>query len=106
MGGRFGISGKLQVVKIDTLSDGQRTRIVFCWIAQQNPICYFSMNLRIIWIWKLLMLWRKLLIPMRVVWYLFLMISDYWNNVPRKSGYVTTKVSLDGKEIFKVIRIT
>jgi len=34
--GRFGISGKLQVVKIETLSDGQRTRIVFCWIAQQS----------------------------------------------------------------------
>lgn len=35
--GRYGVSGKTQTRKINTLSDGQRTQIVFCWLAQQNP---------------------------------------------------------------------
>ena len=35
--GRFGVSGKQQVRLINTLSDGQKTQLVFCWLAQQNP---------------------------------------------------------------------
>eukprot|EP00121_Abeoforma_whisleri_P010327 Awhi_evm2s9520 len=35
--GRFGVSGKCQTVEIKTLSDGQKSRIVFCWLAQKNP---------------------------------------------------------------------
>jgi len=35
--GRFGVSGKQQVRLIKTLSDGQKTQLVFCWLAQQNP---------------------------------------------------------------------
>lgn len=35
--GRYGVSGKSQTRKIGTLSDGQKTQLVFCWLAQQNP---------------------------------------------------------------------
>lgn len=35
--GRYGVSGKTQTRKIGTLSDGQQTQLVFCWLAQQNP---------------------------------------------------------------------
>jgi ATP-binding cassette subfamily F protein 2 len=35
--GRFGVSGSEQTAKIGTLSDGQRSRIVFAVIAFENP---------------------------------------------------------------------
>jgi len=35
--GSFGISGNDQMVPIGNLSDGQRSRIVFCEIAMNNP---------------------------------------------------------------------
>eukprot|EP00009_Paramoeba_aestuarina_P002977 CAMPEP_0201508126 /NCGR_PEP_ID=MMETSP0161_2-20130828/1562_1 /ASSEMBLY_ACC=CAM_ASM_000251 /TAXON_ID=180227 /ORGANISM="Neoparamoeba aestuarina, Strain SoJaBio B1-5/56/2" /LENGTH=598 /DNA_ID=CAMNT_0047902683 /DNA_START=141 /DNA_END=1937 /DNA_ORIENTATION=+ len=35
--GRFGISGKLQTAQMRTMSDGQKSMIVFCWIAQKTP---------------------------------------------------------------------
>jgi len=35
--GRFGISGKAQVLPMKQLSDGQKSRVVFAWIANQNP---------------------------------------------------------------------
>jgi len=35
--GRFGVSGKAQTTKIAQLSDGQKSRIVFCWLAQKVP---------------------------------------------------------------------
>jgi len=35
--GRYGVSGKTQTRQIGTLSDGQRTQLVFCWLAQKNP---------------------------------------------------------------------
>lgn len=35
--GRFGISGKLQTTEMRTMSDGQKSMIVFCWIAQKMP---------------------------------------------------------------------
>jgi len=35
--GRAGISGKCQVRKIETMSDGQKTRLVFAWLIRQNP---------------------------------------------------------------------
>lgn len=35
--GRFGISGKLQTSVMRTMSDGQKSMIVFCWIAQKTP---------------------------------------------------------------------
>jgi len=35
--GRYGLTGKQQVSPIRQLSDGQRCRVVFAWIAQQAP---------------------------------------------------------------------
>ena len=35
--GRFGISGKLQMTPMKTLSDGQKSRVVFAWMAFKNP---------------------------------------------------------------------
>lgn len=35
--GRYGVTGKQQVRQIGTLSDGQKTQLVFCWLGQQNP---------------------------------------------------------------------
>lgn len=35
--GRFGVSGAVQTAKIGTLSDGQRSRIVFAVLAFENP---------------------------------------------------------------------
>jgi len=35
--GRYGVSGQQQVVKIKTLSDGQKSRIVFAFLATKNP---------------------------------------------------------------------
>lgn len=35
--GRYGISGPVQTAKIETLSDGQRTRVVFAVLAFENP---------------------------------------------------------------------
>jgi len=35
--GRFGISGSVQVQKIEHLSDGQKSRVVFAWMAYQEP---------------------------------------------------------------------
>jgi ATP-binding cassette subfamily F protein 2 len=35
--GRFGISGKIQTAPIRTLSDGQKSRLVFSWLAFKSP---------------------------------------------------------------------
>lgn len=35
--GKYGISGSVQTAKIGTLSDGQRSRIVFAVLAFENP---------------------------------------------------------------------
>ena len=35
--GRFGITGPQQSMRIAHLSDGQKSRLVFCWLAQRNP---------------------------------------------------------------------
>jgi ATP-binding cassette subfamily F protein 2 len=35
--GRFGITGKEQTTPIQNLSDGQRSRVVFSWLAAQSP---------------------------------------------------------------------
>lgn len=35
--GRYGLTGKQQTCPIKNLSDGQRSRIIFAWLAFQNP---------------------------------------------------------------------
>jgi len=35
--GRFGITGTCQTMKISQLSDGQKARVVFSWIAEKRP---------------------------------------------------------------------
>eukprot|EP00744_Colponema_vietnamica_P001696 GILI01002787.1.p1 GENE.GILI01002787.1~~GILI01002787.1.p1 ORF type:complete len:619 (-),score=111.80 GILI01002787.1:70-1926(-) len=35
--GRFGVSGKMQSAPMNTLSDGQKSRVVFAWMAFKNP---------------------------------------------------------------------
>lgn len=35
--GRYGLSGKQQVMPIKNLSDGQRVRIIFSWLAHKAP---------------------------------------------------------------------
>lgn len=35
--GKYGITGKAQTKTIDTMSDGQQTQLVFCWLAQKAP---------------------------------------------------------------------
>lgn len=35
--GRFGVSGGPQTQKMETLSDGQKSRVIFSYIARQNP---------------------------------------------------------------------
>jgi len=35
--GRFGITGKVQTLPICSLSDGQKSRVVFAWIALKTP---------------------------------------------------------------------
>jgi ATP-binding cassette subfamily F protein 2 len=35
--GRFGVTGKCQTMKISQLSDGQKARVVFSWIAEKRP---------------------------------------------------------------------
>lgn len=35
--GRYGLTGKQQVSPIRQLSDGQRCRVVFAWLAHQAP---------------------------------------------------------------------
>ena len=35
--GRYGITGNQQTRKIGTMSDGQCTQLVFCWLGHQNP---------------------------------------------------------------------
>lgn len=35
--GRFGVSGKLQMTPMRTLSDGQKSRVVFAWMAFKQP---------------------------------------------------------------------
>lgn len=35
--GRYGLTGKQQVSPIRQLSDGQRCRVVFAWLAHQTP---------------------------------------------------------------------
>ncbi|XP_043225716.1 ATP-binding cassette sub-family F member 2-like [Amphibalanus amphitrite] len=39
--GRYGLTGKQQVCPIRQLSDGQRCRVVFAWLAWQNPHLLF-----------------------------------------------------------------
>jgi ATP-binding cassette subfamily F protein 2 len=39
--GRYGISGALQMQQIGFMSDGQRSRLVFCWMALQNANMLF-----------------------------------------------------------------
>merc|ERR1711935_293886 len=35
--GRYGLSGKAQTVPMGHLSDGQRCRVIFAWVAQKSP---------------------------------------------------------------------
>lgn len=35
--GRFGLTGKAQTLKMKHLSDGQKSRCIFAWIANKNP---------------------------------------------------------------------
>lgn len=35
--GKYGITGKAQTKLISTMSDGQQTQLVFCWLAQKAP---------------------------------------------------------------------
>jgi len=35
--GRFGVTGQAQTMKISQLSDGQKSRVVFSWIAEKRP---------------------------------------------------------------------
>ncbi|KNC85976.1 ABC transporter F family member 2 [Sphaeroforma arctica JP610] len=35
--GKFGITGKTQVSTISTMSDGQKSRLVFAWLAEKKP---------------------------------------------------------------------
>ncbi|NP_001307418.1 hypothetical protein Zm00014a_036241 [Zea mays] len=35
--GRFGLSGKAQVMPMRNLSDGQRSRVIFAWLAYRQP---------------------------------------------------------------------
>ncbi|RNF04871.1 ATP-binding cassette protein subfamily F, member 2 [Trypanosoma rangeli] len=35
--GRFGVSGKMQMTPMSTLSDGQKSRVVFAWMAFKTP---------------------------------------------------------------------
>ncbi|KAL7751736.1 ATP-binding cassette sub- F member 2 [Sorochytrium milnesiophthora] len=35
--GRYGLTGKQQVMAMRTLSDGQKRRVVFAWLAYKNP---------------------------------------------------------------------
>jgi len=35
--GRFGLTGKAQMIAMKYLSDGQKSRVVFAWLAWQNP---------------------------------------------------------------------
>lgn len=35
--GRYGLSGQQQIVPMKNLSDGQRCRVIFAWLAWQNP---------------------------------------------------------------------
>lgn len=35
--GRYGISGKIQMTPMKILSDGQKSRVVFAWLAYQEP---------------------------------------------------------------------
>jgi ATP-binding cassette subfamily F protein 2 len=39
--GHFGLTGKSQVIPMEQLSDGQRRRVVFAWLAQKN--CHLLM---------------------------------------------------------------
>jgi ATP-binding cassette, subfamily F, member 2 len=34
--GKFGLTGKSQLVPMEQLSDGQLRRVVFCWLSQKN----------------------------------------------------------------------
>jgi len=35
--GRFGLTGKAQTLPIKYLSDGQKSRVIFAWLANKNP---------------------------------------------------------------------
>ncbi len=35
--GRYGLTGRQQICPMKNLSDGQRCRVVFAWLASQNP---------------------------------------------------------------------
>ena len=35
--GRYGISGKTQTLPMQALSDGQKSRVIFAWLAYQEP---------------------------------------------------------------------
>lgn len=39
--GRYGLTGRQQVCPIKQLSDGQRCRVVFSWLAFQAPHMLF-----------------------------------------------------------------
>ncbi|CAH8459802.1 unnamed protein product [Heterobilharzia americana] len=50
--GRYGLTGPQQVCPIRTLSDGQRCRIIFAWLAQKAPHLLLLDEPTIIWILK------------------------------------------------------
>jgi ATP-binding cassette subfamily F protein 2 len=82
--GRFGLTGKSQVIPMEQLSDGQRRRVVFAWLSQKNchllmlvsdnfnihlyypwvrgrDLSFARTNRQIIWMVRLLMLWQRVL---------------------------------------------
>ena len=70
--GRFGISGGPQMQKMETLSDGQKSRVVFSYMARQNPHIILLDEPTTILILKLLMLWPLRLTNSLEVSFLFL----------------------------------
>uniref|UniRef100_A0A915ECZ5 ABC transporter domain-containing protein n=1 Tax=Ditylenchus dipsaci TaxID=166011 RepID=A0A915ECZ5_9BILA len=57
--GRYGLTGREQVCPMKQLSDGQRCRVSFAWVAWQQPHLLSWTSLRITWIWRVSTPWRK-----------------------------------------------
>jgi len=84
--GRYGITGKNQVVPISNLSDGLRFVSLWPGWHVKTVTCCCLTNLPITWILRPLTRWPMQLRIGMAVWYSSLTISDSSIKLPRRSG--------------------